>query len=454
MNTICRRFTDTVSNCVTRAPLNIRIRPIAELVSDPRNARQHSPRQIRQLARSIETFGFNVPVLIDANGKVIAGHGRLLACQHLGWTEVPTITLDHLTEAQASAYMIADNRLTEISTWDDALLAQQFLQLSAADLDFSLDVTGFEIGQIDLLIENTVEPLKPDAADEVPAVGDGPPVTVLGDVWHLGPHRLLCGDALDRESYSRLMNRKRAAIVFTDPPYNVPIAGHVSGMGSIQHREFAMASGEMNAAEFTGFLTRVLNHLSSHSVDGALHYVCMDWRHMTELLAAGASAYTQLMNLCVWAKDNGGMGSLYRSQHELVFVWKSGTGPHQNQVQLGQFGRYRTNVWRYPGANSFARTTDEGNLLALHPTVKPVALVADALLDASRRNDIVLDPFLGSGSTLLAAERVGRVAYGMELDPRYVDVVIRRWQRWTGQSATRSDGAAFDSLAGRSGHER
>jgi 16S rRNA G966 N2-methylase RsmD len=433
------------------AHLNIRLRHIAELTADPNNARQHSPRQIRQLARSIESFGFNVPVLIDANGKVIAGHGRLLACRHLGWDQVPTITLDHLTQAQATAFMIADNRLTEIATWDDALLAQQFLQLAAVDLDFSLEVTGFDMGEIDLLIDGAQSPVKPDAADEIPAVDKGPPVSALGDLWMLGRHRLLCGDALDRENYATLMNRKRAAVVFTDPPYNVPIDGHVSGSGNVHHREFAMACGEMNRPEFTGFLTRVLGHVATHSVDGALHFVCMDWRHVGELLAAGESTYSQLMNLCVWTKDNGGMGSLYRSQHELIFVWKSGTASHQNHVQLGQFGRYRTNVWKYPGVNSFGRTTDEGNLLALHPTVKPVALIADALLDASSRNEIVLDPFMGSGSTLLAAERVGRIAYGMELDPHYIDIVIQRWQRWTGQTAMRSDGTSFDALAANRG---
>lgn len=237
-------------------------------------------------------------------------------------------------------------------------------------------------------------------------------------------------------------------MVFTDPPYNVPIDGNVGGLGAIRHREFAMASGEMTEAEFTTFLSRILTLLARFSRDGSLHFVCMDWRHMGELLAAGKQAYTELKNLCVWAKDNAGMGSLYRSQHELVFVFKHGQAAHQNHVQLGRFGRNRSNLWTYPGANSFSRTGVEGNLLALHPTVKPVALVADALRDSSGRGEIVLDAFLGSGTTLIAAERTGRICRGLELDPLYVDTAIRRWQKLTGNGARRAGGnRTFDDLA-------
>jgi hypothetical protein len=215
----------------------------------------------------------------------------------------------------------------------------------------------------------------------------------------------------------------------------VPIDGHVGGSGAIHHREFAMASGEMSEVEFTDFLTKSCSLLAQHSTDGSLHFVCMDWRHCGEVLAAGKAAYTELKNLCVWVKDNAGMGSLYRSQHELVFVFKNGRAPHQNHVQLGQYGRYRSNIWRYAGVNSFGRATEDGNLLALHPTVKPTALVADALKDASSRSEIVLDTFLGSGTTLMAAERTGRICYGLEIDPLYVDTIIRRWQAYTGKSA-------------------
>ena len=236
-----------------------------------------------------------------------------------------------------------------------------------------------------------------------------------GDLWLLGPHRVCCSSALDDNAYEALMKGETAAMVFTDPPYNVCIQGNVSGLGTIQHREFAMASGEMSEKEFTAFLTRTCGQLARHSRDGSIHFVCMDWRHLTELLAAGHEAYDELKNVCIWAKDNGGMGSLYRSQHEMIFVFKHGHRAHRNNVQLGQYGRNRTNVWRYPSASSFSKSGEEGDLLALHPTVKPVALVADAIMDVSARGDIVLDAFLGSGTTVVAAERTGRRCYGLGL---------------------------------------
>jgi DNA modification methylase len=425
-------------------------RAIAELTLNERNPRVHSPRQIRQLANSIDTFGFNGAVLIDREGKVIAGHARILACQQLGWTEVPTICLDHLSPDQARAFMIADNRLSEISTWNEQLLAETLRDLSLVDLDFSLEATGFEMAEIDLRIESLNASAKgeDDPADAPAALPTGPAVSRLGELWLLGRHRLLCGNALDEAAYARLMPGKQAAMMFTDPPYNVPIAGHVSGLGAVTHREFAMASGEMSPPEFTTFLHIVLDLAARHSRDGSLHLVCMDWRHMGELLTAGAKVYTELKNLCVWAKDNAGMGSLYRSQHELVFVYKSGRAPHRNNIQLGRHGRHRSNLWSYPGVNSFGRRGEEGNLLALHPTVKPVALVADAILDCSARGDLVLDPFLGSGTTLMAAERVGRRCCGMELDPLYVDTIIRRWQALTGDTARHAEtGETFEDVA-------
>lgn len=426
-------------------------RSIASLLPDPKNPRRHSLRQVRQIARSIETFGFLVPVLVDRAGNVIAGHGRLLACQELGWSEVPTITLEHLTEAQAKAYMLADNRLTEVSSWDDRLLAEQLKDLSLANLDFNLEVIGFDMGEIDLLIEGLEEdPLERDRDDELPPLADGV-VSRPGDLWALGPHRILCGNSLTAGSYQRLLGDEQANLVFTDPPYNVPIDGHVGGLGKVHHREFEMAAGEMSMAEFTDFLKTATGLMAKHSREGSLHYLCIDWRHVGELLAAGAASYGELKNLCVWVKDCAGMGSFYRSQHELVLVFKKGTTAHQNHVQLGRFGRTRTNVWRYPGVNSFGgRSTEEGNLLALHPTVKPVALVADAIKDASSRSEIVLDPFLGSGTTLIAAERTGRVCRGIEMDPRYVDTAIRRWQTLTNQRAFHiGTGRTFDDLQAR-----
>jgi DNA modification methylase len=430
--------------------LEIVYRAIDELKPDPANARQHSKSQIRKLANSIETFGFNVPVLVDAELNVISGHGRLAACRALGLAEVPTLRLDHLSPAQLRAFMIADNRLTELAQWDDRLLAQQLKDLSLLGLDFSLEVTGFEMAEIDLRIESLDNLREPDddPADDLPELPASPPVSKIGDLLMLGNHRVLCGSALDTAAFAALMGDERAATIFTDSPYNVRIDGHASGLGTIHHRPFPMASGEMSKIEFTAFLGQAFRSLAAFSLDGSLHYICMDWRHLEELLAAGREAYSELKNLCVWVKDNGGMGSLYRSQHELVFVFKHGRSGHRNNVQLGQFGRNRSNIWRYPGANSFARGGEEGNLLALHPTVKPVAMVADAILDASARGDIVLDAFLGSGTTLIAAERTGRRCYGLELDPGYVDTIVRRWQKLSGGSALHGiSGRSFDDLA-------
>jgi DNA modification methylase len=428
-------------------PIAIVYRPIAELKLDPKTPRKHSRAQARQIARSIQEFRFNVPILIDANLKVIAGHGRIAACQLLGLTEVPTIRLDHLTEEQARAFMIADNRLTETSAWDDQLLAEQLKELSELNLDFCLEVTGFAMGEIDLRIDGlrSGPDQKEDPGDKLPPVG--PAVTQSGDLWVLNSHRVLCASALEEPAYSRLLEKSRAAIVFTDPPYNVRIEGNVSGLGAVRHRDFMMATGEMDPLEFTAFLSRALKLCARYSSDGSIHFICMDWRHIAELLAAGRDAYDELKNLCVWVKNNGGMGSFYRSRHELVFVFKHGHAIHRNNIQLGQFGRNRTNVWEYPGIASFGRSGEEGNLLATHPTVKPIALVADAIMDASARGEIVLDAFLGSGTTIIAADRTGRRCYGLELDPTYVDTIVRRWQAYTGERARHAvTGRFFNEL--------
>ena len=435
--------------------LSVKERSTVELKLDPKNPRSHSEKQVRQVADSISTFGFIVPILVDGAGTVIAGHGRLQAAQRLGLSSVPTISVDHLTPAQIKAYQIADNKLTENSTWDDSLLAEALKDLSIQDLEFSLEVTGFELPEIDLRIQSLEEPLpaEDDPADVLPEV-EKIAVSQAGQLWQLGNHRLLCGSALDEVAYKALMEGALADFVFTDPPYNVPIGGHVSGNGAIQHREFAMASGEMSRVEFTKFLQNVFEGLVAYSKPGSVHDVCMDWRHLVEILSAGEAVYAELLNMCVWAKTNGGMGSLYRSQHELVLVFKNGKAAHCNNVQLGKFGRNRSNVWIYPGVNNFGRGTDEGNLLALHPTVKPVALVADAVLDCSKRGDTVLDPFLGSGSTLIACERTGRRCYGIEIDPLYVDTAIRRWQKLTGGEAICfTDGRTFAQHEAEVGNE-
>lgn len=429
--------------------MRIELAPISDLNLDPRNPRLHDDRQVKQIARSIESFGFNVPVLVDDNNNILAGHGRVQAASKLGLRELPVIRLEHLTPAQARAFAIADNRLSETSSWDDRLLGEVLRDLAAVELDFNIEATGFSISEIDLRIEglSVLTGNAPDPADQLPEHSELPSISRPGDLWQMGRHRLLCGDARDADALDRLMLRQRAQIVFTDPPYNVPIDGHVSGKGQAHHREFQMASGEMTPAQFARFLTTVLRLLAGHSTAGSLHYVCMDWRHQLELLTAAEGVYSELKNLCVWVKDNAGMGSLYRSQHELILVFKNGRAPHRNNVELGRYGRNRTNVWHYPGVGQFGRGGEEGNLAALHPTVKPVALIADAILDCSARGEIVLDPFLGSGSTLIAAERVGRVCHGIEFDPLYVDTAIRRWQRFTGDSAIHAEtGERFAEL--------
>jgi DNA modification methylase len=366
-------------------PTTITRIPIADLKLDPRNPRVHSNRQIDQLTKSIKSFGFLWPVMIDGTRRVLAGHGRIEAAKRLGFQQVPTISIHHLSESQRRAFMIADNRLAEQASWDERLLAEQLKELFAVDLDFDLEATGFEVGEIDVLIEGASPEAKgnSDPADDLPAI-NSLAVTRTGDLWLAGPHRIYCGNSLHPESYSTLMESRHAAMAFTDPPFNVKIDGHATGLGTIRHKNFQMASGEMTETEFTDFLAQVLQWCAFHSVDGSLHYAFMDWRHMPELLAAGKQVYSELKNVCVWVKDNGGMGSLYRSQHELIFVFKSGKESHRNNIQLGQYGRYRTNVWHYPGVNSFSRSTDEGNLLELHPTVKPVALVADAIMDCTK----------------------------------------------------------------------
>jgi DNA modification methylase len=411
------------------------------------NARTHTRKQIRQIAESIKRFGFNNAVLIDDKGEIIAGHGRLEAAKVLGLAEVPALRLSHLSETEKRAYILADNRLAEKAGWDREILAIELQGLN--DLGFEVELTGFEIGEIDIILEDADEARREASGpeDEVPDPLPGPAVSQHGDLWVLGKHRLACGDALDDAAYELLLGGERAEFVFTDPPYNVKVDGHVCGRGRVRHREFAMASGEMSPQAFTDFLKGAFRPLVAHTEDGSIHEICMDWRHMTEMMAAGGEVYSELKNLCVWSKTNAGMGSLYRSQHELIFVWKAGTGPHINSVELGRHGRNRSNVWRYPGISSMRAGRLEE--LAMHPTVKPVALVADAIKDCSRRNDIVLDPFVGSGTTVIAAERAGRRARGIEIDPAYVDVAIRRWQTYTGKAASLADtGQSFEEIEG------
>ena len=419
---------------------------ISELKADPRNPREHSRAQIRAIARSMDAFGFNAPILIDKQKQIIAGHGRFEAAKLNGYARVPVISLEHLSEAQAKAYMLADNKLTDRSSWDDAALALHLKELSELALDFEIEDIGFELPEIDFRLQSLAATEDADAADEFDVLA-GASVSRSGDLWLLGNHRIYCGNALDPAAYDTLLGDAKAAAVFADPPYNVKIDGHAGGSGAFKHREFQMAAGEMSEEQFARFLTQTLELAISHALPGALIYACMDWRHMGKMLAAGRATDCDLLNLCIWVKSNGGMGSLYRSRHELVFVFRNGKDRHRNNVQLGRFGRNRTNVWNYAGANSFARKGRK-RALELHPTAKPVALVADALLDSTKRSDIVLDPYLGSGTTILAAERSGRNGYGIEIDPIYVDTAIARWEKMSGHRARHASGQAFPEIKG------
>lgn len=418
---------------------------VADLRPHDRNPRTHSKKQVEQITESIRRFGFTNPVLVDKDGQVIAGHGRIEAAKLLGMAKVPVLRLEHMTEAEKRAYIIADNRLAELAGWDNDLLALELAAVAELDSEFDLALTGFDVAEIEALL-NGLETGEQEEEEPAQIDEQAPVVSRVGDLWQLGDHALICGDATDPEVYRRLLDNEKAQMVFTDPPYNVPVNGHICGLGKVQHEEFVMASGEMSEAEFTDFLKRVARNLASFSSDGSIHYVCMDWRHMGELLVAGRAAYSEFKNLVVWNKDNGGMGAFYRSKHELVFVFKNGSAPHINNFGLGQHGRYRTNVWDYAGVNSLK--AERGEELAMHPTVKPVAMVADAIRDCSRRGGIILDAFSGSGTTIVAAEQTGRKARVIELDPRYVDVAVRRWQQVTGGKAMLVDSDnSFDELS-------
>jgi DNA modification methylase len=416
--------------------------PVTKLRPNPKNARTHSKKQIRQIANSIERFGFNSPIIADAHYLVLAGHGRLDAAKLLGRRTVPTIVVRDLSEAERRAYSLADNKIAENAGWDRPTLAVELKELAPllADAGLTIDITGFHQSEVDSLMGDLVD-AEQDPADEVPTAALAV-VTGLGDVWRLGRHRLKCGNALAPADMQALMQGERAAMVFTDPPYNLRVSS-IQGRGKIKHSEFVAGSGEMSPAQFAKFLTDAASNAANHSKNGAIHFICMDWKHMGEMLAAGESVYGALKNLIVWAKTNAGQGTFYRSQHELIFVWKCGDEAHANNFELGQFGRRRSNLWTYAGVNTFRSGRMED--LAAHPTVKPVAMVADAMRDCSSRGAIVLDPFMGSGTTILAAERVGRRAYGLELDPRYVDTAVRRWQNFTKRDAVlERTGETFD----------
>ena len=410
----------------------IEYRSPEQLNAYARALRKHPERQLVNLGASIDKFGFVVPALIDVDGTIITGHARVEAAKRLGLKEIPTICVTHLTPGQVKAFRLADNRLAELSTWDTQTLAIEIEEILTSG-EVPMDILGWETAEIDVILEGAGGELEAsDPADEAPDPAANP-VTRLRDRWRLGKHRILCGSSLEADVWNALMDGAQARMSFSDAPFNVKISGHVCGLGKVKHAEFAMASGEMSEREFIDFLTTYLKRTSEHVVDGAVIAACMDWRHLFEIQTAAREVGLSFLNLCVWHKSNAGMGSLYRSQHELVLILKKGKASHINNVELGRHGRYRTNIWSYAGVNTFGRTRMAD--LEAHPTVKPLALVADAILDVTKRGDIVVDAFLGSGTTLLAAERTGRVGYGIEIAPGYVDVAIQRWEKMTGGKA-------------------
>jgi DNA modification methylase len=419
--------TSTLAAEAADRPLTVVYRPTASLVPDPRNARTHPKRQVAQIVASIRAFGFTNPILADPEGGLIAGHGRLLAAKEMDLADVPVIELAGLSDAQKRALRLADNKIALNAGWDMEILKLELGELSLPEIDIDLGLTGFASGEIDVILADS-----PDPADEViPAVPKAPR-TRPGDIWQLGEHRIGCGDGRDA-AFLRAVVGAGTAIdaAFLDPPYNVKINGHVNAKG--RHREFAMASGEMTTSAFRDFLGETLGACARVSRPGAVHFVCMDWRHMDDVSAAAGPIYDELLNICVWNKSNAGMGSLYRSKHEMVFIYRVPGAPHTNAVELGRHGRNRTNVWDYASVNSLKGSRRQD--LELHPTVKPVAMVADALCDVTRQGDLVLDIFLGSGTSLIAAERVARRFRGLDIDPAYVDVAIERWEALTGRRA-------------------
>ena len=426
---------------------------LESLTPNPHNARVHSKAQIQRIADSIKEHGWVFPVVVNAAGLIIAGNGRWQAGKLLGLQTCPVIRLEHLSADECTALALVDNKLVEEATWNEPEVDRQ---LQALTLKFDIPkisaLTGFAVQEVDFRIERIGNAAARDRDDEFDALPDGDPVTRLGDLWLLGDHRVLCGDALARASYEMLMGPDRAHMVFTDAPYNVKIR-NVAGRGRRRFREFAQASGEKSRDAFTDFLSTALRLMGAHCTGGALLYSCMDWRHQGEICAAVDNVFGQLLNVAIWVKPSGGMGSLYRSAYELIFITKNGSAPHCNNVQLGKFGRTRTNVWTYDRPVRFGQSSADDRFAGEHPTPKPVALVADAIMDATDRGQIVLDGFLGAGSSLIAAERVGRRCRGIEIDPRYVDLTIRRFEHVTGKQARLGNGKTFAEVARQRGIE-
>jgi DNA modification methylase len=425
--------------------LRISYRPLDELRPAPNAVRRHPKRQIKQIARGIENHGFLVPVIIYGDGVIAAGHARVEAARLLGMQQVPVVHVDHLTDEQMRMFAIADNKLAEGGIWDLDALRIEFAEIAMAAPEINQDSSGFHIAERDIIFGRHRENELTDF-DAAPASLAGPAVARVGDVFSLGRHTLVCGDATDPAVIAAAVGDRQVRTMLSDLPYNVKIAGNVSGRGSSKHQDFELASGEMSRVEFTSFLSRALEASRPALVDGALLYLFMDFRHLIELLTAAERSELSYLNLLVWAKTNAGLGSYYRSAHELIGFFKRGAAPHTNNVELGRHGRNRTNVLHYPGVSGFSKGRQAA--LALHPTVKPVSLLADLILDSSAPGEIILDPFGGSGSTLMAAEKTDRTACLVEISPNYVDATVRRFETATGKAAIlASTGQTFADVA-------
>lgn len=420
--------------------------PIHFVKLPSRRVRKVSERATALCAANLNRFGQPGPILVSDDLVVIHGEEILAAASRLGWRSINIVRMPNLNESERRVLTLALAKLPLLSSWDDEALRVELSELVTLDLDFQIeDMTGFSIAEIDLILTPGQDEAKDDPLDTLPDDLPGEPVSRPGDLWVLGDNRLLCGDALDPESYRRVMEGTMARMVFTDPPYNIPIAGHVSGLGKVKHRDFAAGVGEMSFEAFSAFLKQALTNATSHLIDGGLLYMFMDRRHIEELLRAARETGLSIVDMCIWNKLVGGMGSFYRSQHEPILVFRSGNASHLNNIELGRHGRYRSNVWDHRGLASFGR--DRRALLTMHPTVKPVSLIVEAIKDGTRRNDIVVDPFAGSGSTIIAAERARRIGYGIELEPRYVDIIVRRWEAMSGHTAVyQTSGATFGEM--------
>ena len=418
-------------------------RPVGDLKPYPKNARRHSRKQLRKIAESLQRFGWTNPILIDENGMVLAGHGRLEAAQMLGWEFVETICLAGFSEEEKRAYILADNRIAEEAGWDRDLLAIEFSTL--IEDGFEVELTGFDTIEIDRVLGFDV-PSDPD--EERVDLPDGSEVAVSrpGDVWTVGDQTLINGNARDPAAYRQMLGDERAQMIFTDPPYGGSIAGYLPGKGKAKHREFVEGSANESGNAFVeGFLLPAFERIAENAEDGAIAYVCCDWRHLREFLDATDAAFTELKNIICWVKTNASLGGFLRSQHELILACKVKPGKHINNSSMITGGRHRSNVWTMPGANTFRKGRLED--LAAHSTVKPRKLVSDAILDCSRPGGLILDPCLGSGTTLLSAAATGRRGRGIELDPLYVDVSVRRLEAELGVAAVHSSGDTFQSIA-------